>query len=189
MSARAALLRPVARGLRHLRAAPRPRAASRTARAAPASASASLGLDLDPAAVAGATPIHTVLTSELDGLAARLGACGRRCGSKRPRPCPAGAAARRAAAPRGRWVRAIRPVWSQRARARALRRSLAGAEAAAPGRCSAGSDAAAWAAAAGFKAEAGKALLLPGPGGSLAGVLFGLVRTAALCCGAKAAPP
>ena len=178
MAARAALLRPVSRGLRHLRAAPRPRSATSRARpAVSASSPPSLGLDLDPAAAAGATPIHPVLTSELDGLAARLGACRRRCGSKSKQPRTASATARRAAAPERRWAAAIRPARAHHARALALRRSLAGAEAAAPGRHVTGSDAAAWAAAAGFKAEAGKALLLPGPGGSLAGVLFGLVRT------------
>lgn len=41
-----------------------------------------------------------------------------------------------------------------------------------------GPDVAAWARASAFKAEAGKTLLLPGPGGALAGVLFGLVRAA-----------
>jgi hypothetical protein len=48
-------------------------------------------------------------------------------------------------------------------------------------RC-AGADVAGWAKSSAFKADAGKALLLPGAGGAIAGVLLGLVRSAAAPC-------
>lgn len=176
MAARAAL-RPGARGLRHLRAPSRPRCASRAARPAP-SAAASFGLDLDPAAAASATPIHTVLASELDGLASRLGAWLRPESARRGAACPRRVASSRApCAPRalGRIDACHMAACMSRDDDTALQRARVRSR---DTRAVTGPDVAAWARASAFKAEAGKTLLLPGPGGALAGVLFGLVRSA-----------